>query len=210
MRTRMGVTLLTASAAALTIGLSATASSAATATWTVKPGGAITGAASGTVLKDNSTGTKLSCKTSKAKGTAKKGSGLAGAKIAKITSVTFATCTGPAGLTFTVKTTATASKPWFLNAKTYSGGVTHGTLTGIKATLSGTACSATVAGTSASKTGSVKGTYTNSTHVLKVSPTGGTLHIWNVSGCLGLIANGNASGFTGKYKITPAQTITGS
>ena len=85
--------------------------------------------------------------------------------------------------------------------------MTQGSITGITASLSGSGCTATVAGTTASTTGKTTGTYTNSTHVLKVS--GGNLHVWNVSaGCLGLINSGDASTFTGSYKITPAQTIT--
>ena len=56
--------------------------------------------------------------------------------------------------------------------------------------------------------GKVKVTYTNSTHKLKVLATGGTLHVFNVNGCAGLINSGDATQFTGTYTVTPAQTIT--
>lgn len=208
-----GILLSGGATAVLALGLSATTALAATATtYTVSPGGAITAKSGKTTLKDTTTGTSLSCVSSSTKATLKKGSGLAGADLGSITSLTFTTCTGPASLTFTVKTTASKTKPWHLNATSYNAttGVTTGTITGIKATLSGTACSATVGGASATATGKVKVTYNNSTHKLKVLTTGGTLHVWNVSGCLGLINSGDASTFTGTYTVSPAQTITGS
>jgi hypothetical protein len=43
---------------------------------------------------------------------------------------------------------------------------------------------------------------------MKVSKTGGNLHIYNVVGCGGLIRNGDAAGFTGTYSLSPPQTIT--
>jgi len=206
---RIGALLMAGGAAVALVGTAGTASFATTAaTWTVTPGGAIKGAAKGPTLSDTSTGTTLTCKTSAANGTAKSGTKLSGTGLASISVATFTTCTGPLSLTFKVKTNATAKKPWKLNAVSYnsSTGVTTGTLTGIKATLSGTDCTADVAGTTASATGTVDGTYTNSTGVLAIS--GGNLHIWNVSGCLSLIKTGDASSFIGNYTITPKQTIT--
>jgi hypothetical protein len=204
------IVLAGGAAAALTIGLGTTSSFATTAakTWTVTPGGTITGKATNVKLTDTASNTVLTCKTSGAGGTAKSGSGQKGTDLVPITSSTFTTCSGPLSLTFTVTTSASTSNPWELSATTYASGVTHGTLTNIKATLSGTGCSATVGGTTATATGSVKGTYTNSTGKLKILPTGGTLHIWNVSGCFGLLTNGDASSFVGTYTITPKQTIT--
>jgi hypothetical protein len=86
--------------------------------------------------------------------------------------------------------------------------VTTGTITGLEATVSGTGCSATIAGTSATTTGTVRATYTNSTGVLKVLPTGGTLHAYNVSGCFGLINNGDPISMSASYKVAPKQTMT--
>lgn len=202
---RTGSILVMSVAAAVTIGLSAAPAFAAT-TFKVTPGGAITGKSGTTTLTDTSTGSKLVCKSSKTTATLKSGSGLAGAGIGSVKTVTFATCTGPLGLTFTVKS---GHLPWKLNATSSSGGVTKGTITGIHATLSGTGCTATVDGSSATaNNGKVSVTYTNSSGALKVLTTGGTLHVYNVSGCAGLINSGNATTFGASYTISPKQTIT--
>ena len=201
---RSGGALLATAAAAATIGLGA--SQAVAATWTVKPGGSVTGTAGTTTLKDTKTGSTLTCKSSKTTAKLKSGSGLSGSGIGSITSVTFSTCTGPLGITFTVKTT---HLPWHLNAVSYGSGVTHGTITGIHAILTGTGCSAIVDGTGASaNNGKVSGTYTNSTHKLTVLTSGGNLHVYNVSGCAGLIKSGDPTTFSGSYAISPGQTIT--
>ena len=214
MRKHFTAVLLSSGVAALAIGAGAATAGATTATtWTVKPGGAVTGTAGTTTLKDTKTGTVLKCTSSATKATLKKGSGLSGTGIGKITSVTFkgpgpnGECKGPGGLFFKATTSASTTHPWSLNASSFSGGVTKGSITGITASLSGNGCTATVAGTSATSKGTTTGTYTNSTHILKVS--GGNLHVWNVSaGCLGLINSGDPSSFVGSYKISPAQTIT--
>lgn len=145
MRVRIGAVLLAGGAAALTVGLSVTASGAATTTtWTVKPGGSVSGVARNVTMTDTATGSVLTCKTMTAKGTAKPGKGLPGAGIAKITSVTFTSCVGPDSLKFTV---TAGHLPWELNAKSYnaSTGVTKGTITGAVASLSGNGCTATSA-----------------------------------------------------------------
>ena len=200
---------LASGGAALAIGLSTTTAMATAAiTWTISPGGSVTGAAGKTTLKDTKTGTVLTCTSSATAATLKKGSGQTN-PIGKITSVTFTNCMGPGGLSFTATTSASQTHPWKLNGSTFSAGVTHGNITGVTASISGSGCTATVAGTTATTPGKVTGTYTNSTHVLKVS--GGNLHIYNVSsGCLGLINTGDPSTFSGSYTITPPQTITGS
>jgi hypothetical protein len=204
MRNRIAAILATGGAVALTLGL--TAGPALAATWTVKPGGAITATSGTTTLKDTTSGNSLTCKSSKATATLKSGSGLAGAGLGSIKGITFTTCTGPLGLTFTV---TPGHLPWHLNAVSYSSGVTHGNISGIHATLTGSGCSAVVDGTGATaNNGKVNVTYTNSTHILKVLTTGGNLHIYNVSGCLGLINSGDASTFSASYAVSPAQTIT--
>jgi hypothetical protein len=206
MRKHLTAVLLSSGAAALALGIGATAAMATTATtWTLTPGGVVSGSAGVTKLLDTTTHQTLTCKSSATKATLKHGSGQTN-PIGSITSVTFSSCTGPGGLAFTVATSASTTTPWHLTGNTFSGGVTHGKITGIKASLSGSGCSATVAGTTATSTGTVTGTYTNSTGILKVS--GGNLHVWNVSGCLGLINSGDGTTFTGSYAITPKQTIT--
>lgn len=208
---KAGGALIAGAAAAVLIGTSAAPALAVTATWTVKPGGAITGTAGKTTLVAHGPQgpIPLVCTSSATKATLKKGRHLAGAGIGNITSVTFKNC-GFSGLTFTVKTSASTKTPWKLNAVKYNAktGVTTGTITGIKATLSGPTCSATVDGTKATNPGTVTVTYSNKTHKLTVLATGGNLHVWHVSGCLGLIKNGNLSTFTGTYTIKPTTTIT--
>src|SRR5438067_6834916 len=98
---RTSTCLLMGGMTAAVLGLAAGPALAAT-TWTVSPGGSISATAGTTTLKDTGTGTTLNCSSSAAKGTVKSGSGLAGAGIGSITSLTFSGCTGPLGLTFTV------------------------------------------------------------------------------------------------------------
>jgi hypothetical protein len=203
---RISTTITAAgAAAALAVALAAAPSSATTAGWTVKPGGKVS-ATGPAQVKDPKTGTVAKCTSLKLGGTAKSGSGLAGAKLVKITSGTFTGCTiGP--IAVTVKP---GGLPWYLNAASYKSGVTTGTVTGIHLVATATGCTATLDGTGGSKdNGMVKGTYTNSTGVLKLLPTGGNLHAYNVSGCLGLIHDGDPAQASGSLKVSPKQTITG-
>ncbi|HEV2373877.1 MAG TPA: hypothetical protein VGS19_17100 [Streptosporangiaceae bacterium] len=206
---RLGGIFLVGAAAAAVVGLSVAPAFAgvAKATWTIKPGGTTGANAGKTVLKDTNTGNSLSCSSSMATAVLKSGSGLSGSAAGKITAISFTNCIGPAGITFTV---TPGHLPWHLNLVSFNSttGVTTGSITGIHATLSGASCSAVVDGaTSAtSNNGKVKATYTNSTHQLKVS--GGNLHLYNVSGCFGLINSGDATTFTGTYTLTVPQTIT--
>jgi hypothetical protein len=202
--------LLTGATTAVVIGVSAGVALAATATtYTISPGGAITAKAGKTTLKDTKTDSVLSCKSSSSTGTLKSGSGISGKDLGSITKLSFKTCTGPLSLTFTV---TNSGFPWTLSASSYnsSTGVTTGFISGIKSVLSGPSCTADVGGTTATSTGKVKVTYTNSTGKLAVKATGGNLHVWNVSGCAGLINTGDPTEFTGSYKVSPTQTITGS
>ena len=89
---RAGSVLVTGAALAGMLALSASSAVAATnagvaATWTVKPGGAITAKAGKTTLTDTNTGSTLTCTSSSGKGTVKKGSGLSGTGIGSITSL---------------------------------------------------------------------------------------------------------------------------
>ncbi len=206
---RTGSGLIAGAAAALLIGAGAVPALAAARTWTIKPGGIATAKAAGkTVLKDTKTGTVLTCASSSAKIKLKKGSHLSGAGIGQITAISFSGCTGPLGIKFTVKS---SHLPWAMNAVSYtkSTATTTGTITGIHSTLSGPGCSAAVDGTGASKdNGTVRVTYSNKTHKLTVLPAGGTLHVYDVSGCFGLINSGDPSSFTAVDAVSPKQTIT--
>jgi hypothetical protein len=210
MRTRVGSALLGAAAAAavacLTTSPALAVPAVSAATWTITPGGSVTGAAGTTTLADSTTGTTLNCTSSSATGTLKSGSGQT-SPLGSITGITFTNCTGPLGISFTASVTG----PFPLNGKTYNTttGVTNGTISNIHGSLSGPLCSATVDGTSATaNNGTVKARYKNSNHKLTVLATGGNLHIYNVSGCFGLVNSGDSATFSGVYTISPKQTIT--
>lgn len=205
---RAGSGLVAGTAAALLIGASVAPAMAAAPTWTVKPGGVITGKTTKTILRDSKTGVVLTCTSSVTKATLKKGSHLSGAGIGVVTAIGFTNCTGPVGLKFTVKT---SHLPWKLNTVSYNKvtRIATGTITGIHATLSGSGCSAAIDGTGAKKdNGMVRVMYSNKSHKLTVLIAGGNLHVFGVNGCLGLINNGDGSTFTAAYAITPTTTIT--
>jgi len=193
-------------AAALTIGLSATSSLAATATWTVSPGGAVTGRAGATTLTDTKSGVSLSCTSSNLKGSLHSGKGLSGTGLGTVTSVAFNNCTV---LSVTISLSS-GKVAWNLNASSYNSatGTTKGTITGIHLAVKSSVCSAVVDGTGATAhNGKVSVTYSNKTHALKILPLG-NLHVYRVSGCGGAISNGDAGTITGSYKVSPLQKIT--
>ena len=212
MRKRIGTILIAGGAAALALGLGTTSSFATTATsWTVKPGGSFTGKSGTTTLTDTKTGAVLTCTSSATAGTLKKGSGLAN-PIGHATKVTFTGCTGPAGLTFAVTTTASTTNPWPITATSYSSGTTIGTISHIHAVLKGTnsSCTATVDGTGATaKNGLVKIRHKNSAaNKLSVLKSGDNLHAYKVSGCLGALNSGDPTTFVATYTLNAGQKIT--
>jgi hypothetical protein len=180
--------------------------------WQAGPGGSFSGSSKRVVLKDATTGTVIACKSSSISGTLKSGHELPAAGIGSIPSVTVQTCTGPGGRTFTVATSASASHPWLLNAQSFdtTSNVTTVTISGIVASVSGLGCSATVAGPSSTAPGMVEGAnsitaFPPPPDTLSIGPGGGTLHLWNVSGCSGLFSGGDALTFTATYDVTSSQ-----
>lgn len=209
MRRSLGAAAFTSVVAALSLGLSATAAQAATITWTVTPGGAIAGSAGTTTLTDSTSGLKVICTSSSLAGSLKSGSGLKGKGIGRVTSIAFNNCTVDS-LTLSVST-GTVAFP--LNAKSYvsTSRVVRGSISGIHFAVSSSVCGFTVDGTSGTAdNGTVKVSYANSSHALKILPKKSTLHIYNVTGCLGAVSSGDAVSISASYKITPAQTITSS
>jgi hypothetical protein len=201
--------LAAGAATAALIGLSAGPAFAAV-TWTVTPGGAVTGKSGRVTFKDTTTSNSATCGSSSTSVTFKKGSGLSGTGLGSASKLSVSNCTGPLGTAFTV---TPHDLPWKLNALSYNKttGVTTGSITGIDATLSGPSCSADGDGTGAGlHNGMVLFQYTNSTGKLKVLTTGGNLHIYKVVGCAGLIASGDTLTFSGTYTASPKQTITSS
>jgi hypothetical protein len=202
--------LIVGTAAGTALMLGAGAALAATLTVTVTgaaSSGAVTASSGVTTLKDTRNGDTLTCTSSSAKGVVKdqKTTGTAPVKVGTVTATTFNKCSGPAGLTFTVKQNGT----WDLDITgTTSKGVTSGGVTDVSATLTGTACTATV-------TGSAQGTYTNpsgtKSPILAFSPSAANpdkfaLKIKSAS-CLGVLDAGDTVQYTGSYTVSP-KTLT--
>jgi hypothetical protein len=204
---RYAPSLLTIAAAVLAVVLGGTNALAAT-TWTVRPGGSVTLTSRKLVLTDTKTHSNVVCTSSRLRGKFKSGSGLSGTGIGSITAGTFTTCNNALGPTFTLTAT---DLPWQVNFASYdaSTGVATGSFSHIEIRLAGPSCAAVIDGTSAAASdGIVKFTYTNSTAVLKPLATGGNLHFYNVSGCLGLFLNGDPVTLSATFTVSPKQAIT--
>jgi hypothetical protein len=209
MRKPISAALLTLSAGALALGLSATSAFAATAeTWSVSPGGSISGTAGTTTITDTTSGLSIGCTSSDLTGSLKSGTGLKGASLGTVTNVAFNDCSVDG---FTLSISSGAVK-WPLNAVSYNStkGVTSGTITKIHISISSSECSLVIDGSSGTAdNGKVKITYTNKTHKLAILPTGSDLHAYDVSGCLGAVSDGDSGTIKTSYAVSPAQTITG-
>lgn len=81
---------------------------------------------------------------------------------------------------------------WPINAIWYSSGVTTGTITNVDVKISGSLCTAEVAGT-------VSFTYINSTGILAVSPDDSLLKVKSAS-CLGVLNTDDVIDFTGSFQ----------
>lgn len=204
--------LFTVAAAGAVVGLAAAPAMAAT-TLTVKVtnGGTYTATASSTKLSDNSV--SVTCKSttttkaSTATGTVATAShtGTSPVTVGTAKTLNFKNCTGPLGAV----TTSLSGFPYSIkvDSKTNSTGVTDGIITGVKAKVSMTGCSFTVSGSAA-------GSYSNSTHNLTMNPkppitplNKAQLTVANVSGCAGLVNNGDHPTFTGTYAVSRHFTI---
>jgi hypothetical protein len=210
MRKPFSAALLTLSAAALALGVSAASASAATAvTWSVSPGGSISGAAGTTKVTDKTSGLTVTCTSSAVTGSLKSGTGLKGTGLGTVTALNFSNCSVD-GITLSLSSGPVKYSVNFTSYKAATG-VSSGTISKIHFTISSSECSAVIDGTSGTaNNGKVKITYTNKTATLKILTTGSTLHVYDVSGCLGAISNGDSGNISGSYKISPAQTIKGS
>lgn len=198
--------LIVTAATASVVAMAAAPTLATTAaTWTNKPGGAISAKAGTTTVTDSTAGQSVTCATSTAKGSFKSGSGLSGTGIGTVTSISFNNCS-ILGMNITV--TLTGTMP--VNATSYNATtkVAKMAITKIHGSLSASGCSATIDGTAAAAhNGMVKGNFMDTGSKLKVLATGGNLHLYNVN-CFGVINNGDSVNFTTTYKVTPAQVLT--
>jgi hypothetical protein len=204
-RTRVGAAAL-AGAMVLTVGTGAGSSAAATAsTWTVRPGGAVAATAGKTTLTDTTLNTTLTCTSATMTGTLKVGSGLAGAGIGSISAAAF-----KCYALLPVKLAA-LGLPWRLSLSTYNSrtGVARGTISHLRLSFTGPACTAQVNGTSGTTAnGVVAVRYANKTGRLTILPTGGNLHWVHVTGCNTLLGNGDPAALAASYAISPPQVIT--
>ncbi|XVQ09125.1 hypothetical protein ACQP1W_42335 [Spirillospora sp. CA-255316] len=194
--------LIAGAVVAAGIGLTAAPASADLAGWNVTgadPTGYAYGYSGDTQLRVARSGAVLECVDAEADATINDVTDHPGPQIATIDNTTWTTCTGPFGLTFNVSHSGT----WDLNAvqPTADPAVSVGSITNISASISGPACNATF-------TGGVPGYYRNATGTLSVDPTAPdpgnvSLVASNVSGCLGIIQNGDQAEFTGNFAIDP-------
>jgi hypothetical protein len=202
----LGKALMVCAATASVISMAAAPALAAT-TWSVTPGGSVTGTATAATVTDSTKAISLTCTSSTAMGSLKSGHGLPGAGIGTVSSFAFSGCTAGASVTLSV-TGALLNAVKFTTTKVAKMTITkfHGTFT--VSILPG--CSATVDGTSATAhNGLVKAAFSNKTDALKVLATGGNLHLYNpTTACGGTFSNGDAVNFTASYKLSPKQTIT--
>lgn len=201
---RYARSLPTVPAAVLLAVLGVTAAYAAT-TWTVRPGGTITATASKAALTDTTTGTTLGCTSATMTGALQAGSGLPGTGIGSITAAAFS-CHPllPVHLT-------ALGLPWRLNLSTYDrrSGAARGTISHLRLSFAGPACTAQVNGTSSTTSnGVVAVSYAGKTGKLTIHPAGGNLHWYHVHGCAGLVGNGDPATLSAAYAISPPQTIT--
>ena len=126
-------------------------------------------------------------------------------KVGTANNLKFNNCTGPLGAVHT-KVMAEPYKV-SVDSKTNRKGQTDGIISGIKVHVTMTACSFNV-------TGSAPGFYTNGKHSLTMTSklpvtatTRARLTISGVSGCAGLIKNGDHPGFNGTFTLSRKGTI---
>ncbi|MCP2340542.1 hypothetical protein [Actinomadura rupiterrae] len=115
---------------------------AAAPTFTVSPGGAFSGTATGTStqafpasLRDADTNSQVLCSGFSVAGSLRSGTGLPGANIGTMTGLSFTGCTDR--VAFTVNTHVSASTPSTVNANTFASGTTVGTVSISSITLDG-------------------------------------------------------------------------
>jgi hypothetical protein len=202
---RAGGVLFAAAAVAAAVGISAAPAMASTTlTAKVTGGGTITASAKTTTLSDN--GVNVTCVTkgktdaSVATGSVKTGTdkGASPLKIGTTSKLSFNNCTGPLGaVTNKVVTNPTIE----VDSATNSKGETDGIMAGVKVDVSMTACSFVV-------TGSAPGYFDNANHTLVMTTklpvkalNSAELTVSGVSGCAGIVVNGQHPTYTGTYSI---------
>jgi hypothetical protein len=211
-RKRVGSVLFTAAAAAAVVGMSVGSALASTSlTVKVSHGGSYTATAKKTVLSDK--GVSVTCttkgKTPSSKGSGKISNGTYRGKnvvdLGAVKGLKFNNCTGP----LLGVTTVVHGKP-VLNAdsKTNGKGDTDAIISGVDVSVSMTGCSFVVKGTA-------PGFYNNKTHTLTMTSKKlpekalekAQLSISGVSGCAGLVGNGDHPTYNATYTVSRHITI---
>jgi hypothetical protein len=207
-RKRASRTVFVAAAAAAAIGLGTTTALATTSTLTVKvtKGGSYTASSSNTVLTDN--GVSVTCTGSKASGsvpTKTYTNATTPVTVGTSAKLSYSGCTGPLG-PVTVKVNKLPYKVQ-TDSKTNSKGQTDGMISGANTSVTMTGCSFNV-------TGSAPGYYTNGSHTLTLTPklpnkalNKAQLTISGVSGCAGLVSNGDHPTYTSTYTLSRAFVV---
>jgi hypothetical protein len=190
----MGVT------ATLAIGSTA-ALAVPAATWTVKPGGAVSIVTGKFTLTDPKTNSTIICASAELSGTLRSGSGLPGTHVGSIPKVSFTKCLWAGANT----TLAAQSRPWHINLTSYGNGVVTGTVSHLAMSAVGAACGPVIAGKGSSE-GTVKFTYNDSTNAGKF--TGGNLQVVSEICPSGLFHTGDPIHMAASFSMQPAQSIT--
>ncbi|WP_299534724.1 hypothetical protein [uncultured Streptomyces sp.] len=85
------------------------------------------------------------------------------------------------------------STPWKVNATSISGSIVTANVSGIAVKITGTGCTATIAGTA-------HGTYNNSTKLFQFTGSGTDLKVTSAN-CLGLINTGDVAQYVASYRL---------
>jgi hypothetical protein len=231
MRKRLARILSIGSAIAAVLVLAGASALAATATWTVSPGGSWTGPLSSGatfVIQDGVTGTTVTCVSGAIAGTLTAGSGQSGNPLGTVTSVSPGTCTGPGGSTYTVATNASSADPWLVGAVAYnaSEGLTSGDLTsssasgtGLAITLTGPGCTVVLGGTTTLRAylifdyqnGNGMLAIAHSTYRPTIRVVSSTCSSWHVTDGMRVYTTPVFPGslpIAGGFALSPSQTIT--
>jgi hypothetical protein len=190
--------LVASAVVAAGVGLTAVPASSADQSFDVINGGDVVAESTDTSLRVVRNNATLTCEVVAAAASIPTAAGHSGSGIGSISETAWDTCRGPLNLTFNV--VPDHDPVWAINAVGPRNATSnYGTITGVNATINGPGCTA-------SFSGSVRGYYdnTNGNLVLDPSvPVSSTLTASGVSGCLGIIQNGDVGEFSGTFLTDP-------
>lgn len=181
--------LLTLATTAAVLGTASTASA-----WTIAGSpGTFSGSQTGSTTLSVSGTPIVTCSGGSFTGAATNGTGLSGTGLVSLTAFSLGTCTStpPIGLSVT-------ALPYSIDATSYDSftQTTSGVMNGVWINASSPFCSFRVTGRAGVR-------FSNLADALEISPTGSALTVTNVSGCLGIVSNGNIATIAATYAVTP-------